>query len=306
MLVFTAYDGPAYAVAFTPDGRHLVTGGAGPIKVWSPDGPAVTAEIPAGDAAGGHLAVSPDGRYLAAVGVTVRVWDFAGREYPLARVPQYGMRSIAFAPDGSVLAAQGASEQPLVRWAIPTGEQLPAGWGGTRTSNKDKQFPTECVAYSPDGAVLATTFGVLSADKKQFDSVVFLWDAATGDPRGELRGTFTHAHPSAIAFSPDGTTLAAICGPTVLTFDVPSRKQLAKVKPGTKHLKGLAFFPDGRRLVTVSNDKSARVWDARTLAEAGGYEWKVGKLLAVAVAPDGLRVAAASGTGKVVVWDAEG
>jgi WD40 repeat protein len=87
---------------------------------------------------------------------------------------------------------------------------------------------------------------------------------------------------------------------------VADGEEVARVKTGTKHITGLAFTPDGSKLVTVSNDTCVRVFDAHTWTETRGYEWKVGKLRCVAVAPDGLRMAAGSDRGKVVIWDVDG
>ena len=66
-----------------------------------------------------------------------------------------------------------------------------------------------------------------------------------------------------------------------------------------------AFTPDGRKLVTVSMDGTARVWDTATWACERAFAWDVGPLRAVAVAPDGARAATAGDAGRVVVWDLE-
>src|SRR5262249_40645894 len=89
-------------------------------------------------------------------------------------------------------------------------------------------------------------------------------------------------------------------------WDVAALAEVAHRQVGGHWFKGLAFTPDGGRLVTVSNDQTARLWDTGTWREAGGYEWKVGKLASVAVSPDGMRMAAGGSTGKVVVWDVDG
>ena len=44
--------------------------------------------------------------------------------------------------------------------------------------------------------------------------------------------------------------------------------------------------------------------DASSGAELKSYDWRIGKVLAIAVAPDGL-TAAAAGDGVVAVWDIE-
>jgi WD40 repeat protein len=69
-------------------------------------------------------------------------------------------------------------------------------------------------------------------------------------------------------------------------------------------VRSAAFSPDGTRVVTTSNDKTARVWDAATgkpltnPLEHGGF------VLRAAFSPDGTRVITASGDGTARVWDA--
>jgi WD40 repeat protein len=150
------------------------------------------------------------------------------------------------------------------------------------------------------------SFAVMNARGTRYDSHVRFFDRATGAQTAELGTTFGHAHPTQIAFSPDGTVIAGNFGPVLGVVSVADGKEVARVKIGTKHVTALAFTPDGSKLVTVSNDTRVRVFDARTWTETTGYEWKIGPLRCVAVAPDGLRMAAGSSRGKVVIWDVDG
>ncbi len=100
--------------------------------------------------------------------------------------------------------------------------------------------------------------------------------------------------------------IAGNFGPVLGVTSVADGEEVARVKTGTKHITGLAFTPDGAKLVAVSNDAKVRLFDTRTWIETTGYEWKIGKLRCVAVAPDGLRMAAGSDRGKVVIWDVDG
>jgi WD40 repeat protein len=66
-----------------------------------------------------------------------------------------------------------------------------------------------------------------------------------------------------------------------------------------------SFSPDGQRVVTASDDNSARVWEADTGKPIDASLRPAGGVSSVAFSPDGRRVATASGDEKVRVWDSE-
>ena len=67
---------------------------------------------------------------------------------------------------------------------------------------------------------------------------------------------------------------------------------------------GVAFSPDGRRVVTGSSDRTARIWDSttgETLVVLGGHDRPV---LKVAFSPDGRLVVTTSSDRTARIWDA--
>ena len=159
------------------------------------------------------------------------------------------------------------------------------------------------MTFSPTGSILAAIFGMMNDARDRVEWAVVLFDTRKGKRVGQLSSTGNGGYATRLAFSPDGKLLAGIYGPDLIVWDVAARKEVVRHKPGSKHFKGLAFTPDGSRLLTASNDESIRVWAAPTWNEATGYAWKSGKLGCVAVSADGTLAAAGGSTGKVVVWD---
>ncbi|HBT75481.1 MAG TPA: hypothetical protein DEB39_00830 [Planctomycetaceae bacterium] len=108
----------------------------------------------------------------------------------------------------------------------------------------------------------------------------------------------------AIAVSLDEKTVCASAGNVVYVRDADKGEVIAKLDYHTKRINGAAFFLRGLRLVTVSEDGTAVIWDTAT--------WKPIRLLrghsenvtSVSVSPDDRWIATGSTDDRVIVWQA--
>ncbi len=299
MFVFKAHRKLISSLAYSPDGRYLASGGGDEVvHLWDVATKTKLRTLP-GSYLDSHVRFSPDGRLLACVGSGTRVWSLDEPEKPLLEKEDYA-NTCCFSPDGQVFATQG-SDRPIQRWDTKTWQLLSGGWGGTRESNNSVRFPSNCVAYHPDGKLVASSFGILGVDG--YDSIIYLFDAETGEEKFSLRSDFVSAHPTALVFSPDGNYLAGVYGPKVLVWDIKEAAIVATRAVGKKHFKDVVFLHDGRKIITVNNDESVHVWEAPLWEQGTEFKWKIGKLGSLAVSPDGLCIAAGSATGKIVIWD---
>ena len=228
------------------------------------------------------LAFSPDGRTLAG-GIqdgTIRLWD-AENGHPTALLTdarRITPLEIAFHPDGTTLAD---AQDAVHLWDLVSGRTT-ATLTLTRSATADWAW---CVAFSPDGALLASGHS--------FDRVR-LWDVASRSNVGILHGH--SAFVLSVAFSPDGRLLASGSDDaSVRLWDVAGRSSVATLTGHTSTVHSVAFSPDGTTLASSSYDRTIRLWDvssARTVAVLKGH---TSAAMSVAFSPDGRLLASGGG-----------
>jgi WD40 repeat protein/serine/threonine protein kinase len=190
--------GPYQAVAFSPDGRYLVTGKLeGTVQVWDAETGREISTLDTHDREIRGVAFSRKGGHLATASGdgTVKLWDATrldekqdARLTLRARVAGPGL-SVAFSPDGLRLATGGEENTVKIR-DVQTGKELQ-----TLRGHSGEVYT---LAFSPDedGRWLA------SAGE---DSAVKVWDSHTGRLVHIFRGHTGLV--SSLAFSPDGHRL---------------------------------------------------------------------------------------------------
>jgi dipeptidyl aminopeptidase/acylaminoacyl peptidase len=119
------------------------------------------------------------------------------------------------------------------------------------------------------------------------------------------RARFRHgALIATVAFSPDGTTLAAASWDrSVLLWDAATGREVRRCQGHTLAVAAVAFAPDGRTLVSGGDDHTVRLWDAATGQEVRRLLGHQDQVTAVAFAPDGRTLASADRKGRLCLWD---
>jgi WD40 repeat protein/serine/threonine protein kinase len=286
LLTFNKQEGRVWGVAFSPDGKRVVSASSdGTAKIWDSETGQELRVIKAHASEVRGAAFSSDGKRIVTCSSdkTVKVWDAeTGKEALVLRGHSSWVQGVAFSSDGKRIVSGGVDATVRVCDASSGQEILILkGHAGDVTS----------VAFSSNGKQ------ILSASA---DRTARVWDAERGQKLFTLNG---QAGPvRGLAFNSDGTRVVASNG----VWDAETRQKLFSLE-GAGHVLGVSFSPDGKHIVTGSQDGMARVWDAGTGELVFTLKTDRGPVLGVAFSPDGKRIVTGSGDGGrpggAIVWD---
>jgi RNA polymerase sigma factor (sigma-70 family) len=288
-----AFTEPPYAVAFTPDGKHLAAAGHGQeVCIWEVESGKRVRTFKGLPEPHRALAVAPDGKTIATGGEQrVRLWEVTSGQDRLRLADWPGIRALALSGDGK-LAALGCRDHTVRLVDRASGREL-RRCGGAGNGEPG------AVAFLPDGKTVVAV--------SEASWALRFFDVATGKEvrrAGGERDGFTGNPP--LAASPAGRHLAFRNQSTALIlYDIKA----GKARRLTAHGLGrwpLAFSPDGKALASSERGGDVLLWDVASGKPGKSFRAPGLRPVALAFSPDGKRLAAASYRalgGTLHVWD---
>jgi eukaryotic-like serine/threonine-protein kinase len=302
-----------FSLAASADGKWLAVGelDSGVLSIWDLQTRQKVAALVTYDAFV-RAAFSPTAPLLAFSGTTkvsltnqqhvVRLWDGATRTV-VAEFPLEGpCAGLVFSGDGRTLVTCTRSAEPggrgqITLWQVSEKERR-ASHPMRPEAVTESTSPT--FAAAPDMSVAA--YGV--ASRGRANDTVCVMDLATGKELWIRESTDLLF--STFAFSPDGKILAtgsANVESRIRLLEVSSGRDLGALEGHRGSVRDIVFWPDGKTLVSASNDKTIRLWNMGTRQPLGVLCGHGDEVWRLALLPDKTTLASSSMDGSVCVWD---
>lgn len=282
-------------LAFSPDGQYLACNGDRMIHLCNPATGKLYADIGPSPSAKTTVSLHRDGKRLLTNGGgnAVRIWNVSSRQLGTTLDSPEPIHALAFSPDGQWIA--GAIANCIRLWDA-TGKFI-ADWDGP-------DEPITTLAFSPDSTTLASGSAHALA--------VWIWRVADGEPILLIPDALDGCAIEALAFLPDGKTVAAggidwmPTGGSNGQISLWSLDQRAEITTFFEGVTAIAVHPAGDILASTTLDHAVCLWDLhlkQLVQELIGHD---GPVAALAFSPDGSCLASGGDDHTLRLWDAKG
>jgi WD40 repeat protein/serine/threonine protein kinase len=309
---------------FSADNKALAVGGSsGVLQLWDVASRGVRLSLKGHSDRVEAVAFSLDGKTLVSASWdrTVRFWDVASGQERATLAAKQGarMRSVCFCPDGKTMATLG-TDGTVKLWHAPVDSEAAAP-----QSELDGDDPESIAGLVKHGDALRT-HGKSRAADQAYQQALARAEKAAACPdyqsKPALRDLVAqvkfsrdalssqdflnlwHSGVVCVAFSPDSKTIVSGGRGTLKVWNAASGKEMLALNTRAGQVWGVAFSPDGKKIVSCNGDKTLRIWDATSGKEIRTLKGHTGPVYGVAFSPDGNKIVSGSGDNTLKVWDA--
>jgi serine/threonine protein kinase len=281
-----------YAVAWSPDGHYIVSGGKDQTsQIWD----AITAEhiITYREQADiiSSVAWSPDTRYIVSGSYdqTVQVWDIQGKKIATNNDVQRIISSVSWSSKSNRVAASSLNGDEILIFESDTGKFV-------TSFNTNTNF-VYSIAWSPDGTRIAAACAGGTGASAQ------IWDVATVSRQANY--TNHKGGLFAIAWSFDGRYVASGGNDkTVHVWRPDTGEQVQVYSEHKGDIYSVDWSPKELLVASGSADKTVRVWATPSNTTLHTYTEHQDSVRAISWSSDGSRIASGSADKTVRVWQA--
>lgn len=291
------HGGRLLCVVFHPKGKTIVsTSEDQTVRIWDISNGNELRRLEGYRGCVRSIAFDPKGERLAAVAVDsplgkiargqLLLWEYkTGRKIWLRQSEEY-LTSVAFSPDGNILATGGWRKHAYL-WDARTGQEL-ARFSFDEPPKEERNAinPNGVVAFSPDGRLLACGGR---------NGVGHIWNISSGKKEWGVYNT--GGWPSFVRFSPDGKLFVSNSEKQLVIWEAGSKKRIGSIPVSATACR---FSPDGSLLAVAGSchgevSNTLTFWNVSTRRKIGtarcDYSNEFADLLVIAFSPDGKRLA---------------
>ncbi|GAB4276669.1 MAG: hypothetical protein Fur0025_02020 [Oscillatoriaceae cyanobacterium] len=293
------------SVAISPNGKIIASGSLDhTVKLWDLETGKLLHAFTGHTGPVSCVKFSPDGQTIASSSAfkdgTIRLWDLDSKQQITALKGNdwivLSVWSIAFSPDGKILASAHHADSTVKIWNLENGQLL-------RTL-RGHVWAVESVAISPDGQTVVSG---------SLDSNIKIWNLKNGQliqtlngpadsPFSMVQSWFSSHSIWSIAISPDGTRLASGgAEQPIKIWNLKTGKQSNILEGHSDTVLTVAFSPDGKSLASGAADGTIRIWDllAGEPIHTLGHSDAV---YCVTFSPDGKTLVSSSKDKTIKIW----
>ncbi|MFC1762175.1 protein kinase [Planctomycetota bacterium] len=282
---------PVQSVAFGPHAKLVVSGSRDDkLRIWDVGSSELTMDCHLDNNGVCSAVFTQDGKRVVAgcVDGAIKVVEIDTGEVVMTLSGHKGMvHSVAISPDGKRIIS-GGEDGMLKIWNAYSGEEM-----STLTHH---QGPVQTVAFSPDGKLIASGFWSLDGR-----SLFTIWDAQNGREVHTRVSASKYIGIYSVVFSSDNKLVVSM-GHAIKVINVDADVVVMTLSGHKGIVRSIAISPDGKRIVSGSEDGVLKIWDSGNGQEVMSLLGHEGTISSVAISSDGKRIISGGHDGNIKIW----